>query len=133
MTDVELTRALERGELSNEGFHHADHLRVALVYLNEAPTVTIAIERMASTLRSFATSVGRADKYSQATTEFWMYQMAAARALRPGVSAETLFADCPRLLDKKLILAYYSPDAASPDSAASSSHTPSRSVSRGPR
>jgi len=32
MTDAELTRALERGTLPNEGFHHGDHLRVALVY-----------------------------------------------------------------------------------------------------
>jgi hypothetical protein len=132
MTDVELTRALERGEVPNEGFHHADHLRVALVYLNEAPTVTAAIERLASTLRAFATSVGKPDKYSQATTEFWMYQLAAARALRPEASADTLFGGCPRLLDKNLILAYYSPDASTLDPAASSSHPSSRSVSREP-
>ena len=33
MTDVELTRALERGEIANEDFHHASHLHVAWVYL----------------------------------------------------------------------------------------------------
>ena len=106
MTDVELTRALERGDLPNEGFHHSDHLRVGLVYLNESPSVGAAVDRMASTLRRFAESVGKAEKYSQATTEFWMYQLAAARALLPGASADALFRACPRLLDKDLILAY---------------------------
>jgi hypothetical protein len=106
MTDVELARALERCEVPNAGFHHADHLRVALVYLNESPTVDEAIGRMASTLRRFAASVGQAQKYSPATTAFWMYQVASARAVAPGASAEALFAACPRLLDKDLIRAY---------------------------
>jgi len=60
MTDAELTRALERGNLPNEGFHHADHLRVALVYLNESPSVEGGRRTDASTLRRFAASVGKA-------------------------------------------------------------------------
>jgi hypothetical protein len=63
MTDVELTRALERGQIPNDGFHHVDHLRVAWVYLQEAPTVETAIARMATTLRRFAASVGKPEKY----------------------------------------------------------------------
>ena len=82
MTDVELARAVERGEVPNEGFHHVDHLRVALVYLNESSTVEDAIHRMASSLRRFAAAAGKPEKYSQATTEFWIYQMAAARAAK---------------------------------------------------
>lgn len=105
-TDVDVTRALERGEAPDAGFHHADHLRVALVYLNESATVAEAIDRMARTLHRFAASVGQPQKYSQSTTEFWMYQMAAARAVLPEASAETLFAAYPRLLDKNLILAH---------------------------
>ena len=112
MTDVELTRALERGEVPNEGFRHADHLRVALVYLNESPTVDAAVGRMASTLRRFAASVGQAEKYSQPLTEFWMYQMAAVRAVMPSADCDALVRAFPRLLDKNLILAYYSNDAA---------------------
>jgi hypothetical protein len=133
MTDVELARALERGELPNEGFRHRDHLRVALVYLDEAPSVGAAIDRMASTLRRFAASVGQPGKYAQATTEFWMYQLAAARAVSPGASADTLFRACPRLLDKDLILAYYSRHAAATRSADSSGDPPDRSVSRDAR
>jgi hypothetical protein len=128
MTDLELTRALERGDVSNEGFHHADHLRVALVYLNESPSIDAAVERMASTLRRFAASVGRAEKYSQPTTEFWMYQMAAARAVMPSADCEVLVAAYPRLLDKDLILAYYSTDAAATGSADSPGDAPDRAL-----
>jgi len=102
MTDTELARALEHGEIPNAGFRHADHLRVALVYLNETPTVGDAIDRMAATLCRFAASVGQPQKYSQGTTEFWMYQLAAARAVMPGADADALFAAYPRLLDKQL-------------------------------
>jgi len=117
--DVELVRALERCELPNAGFHHVDHLRVGLVYLEESSSVAEAIDRMASTLRRFAASVGKAEKYSQATTEFWMYQLAAARALKPDATADTLLA-CSCLLDKNLILAYGSSHDASSRSADSS-------------
>jgi hypothetical protein len=122
MTDTELTRALERCEVPNAGFHHADHLRVALVYLHESPSVQEAIDRMAATLRRFAASVGKAEKYSQPVTDFWMYQMAAARALAPDASADMILASCPRLLDKNLILAYYSRHAAPSGSTDSPRH-----------
>ncbi|MBI3402371.1 MAG: hypothetical protein HY048_13200 [Acidobacteria bacterium] len=100
--DVALARALERGEVPNAGFHHASHLRVALVYLNESASVDEAIARMASTLQRFAASVGHPDKYSQPTTEFWMYQMAAAHAVRPDADCDALLAAFPWLLDKNL-------------------------------
>ena len=101
--DVALARALERCEVPNAGFRHASHLRVALVYLKESASVDDAIDRMAATLRRFAASVGHPEKYSQPTTEFWMYQMAAARALMPSADCEALVRAYPRLLDKDLI------------------------------
>lgn len=102
MTDVELTRALERGEIPNAGFHHVDHLRVAWVYLEESSTVDEAVGRMAATLRHFAASVGKPEKYSDALTAFWMYQMAAARAIMPGSDCAAIVARYPFLLDKTL-------------------------------
>ncbi len=131
MTDIELTRALERGDVANAGFRHADHLRVALVYLNESPTIGDAIDRMAATLRRFAASVGQPHKYSRATTEFWVHQVAAVRAVMPDAPADTLFAAFPRLLDKRLILAYYSDDATPTGATHSPRDTPNRSVSGG--
>ena len=101
--DVELTRALERCEVPKEGFPHASHLRVAWVYLRECATVEAARERMAATLRRFAASVGQADKYSDPITAFWIYQMAAVRAVMPDADLDTVFRAYPRLLDTHLI------------------------------
>jgi hypothetical protein len=121
--DVELTRALERCEVPNAGFPHASHLRVAWVYLSESPTVDQALARMAATLRRFAASVGRAEKYSDAITAFWMYQMAAVRAVMPGADVDDVLRAFPRLLDKDLI-------ASAPRAADSSSDPSDRPVSR---
>ncbi len=97
MSDVELTRALERGEIPGDGFHHVDHLRVAWVYLEEAPTVEEALARMAGTIRRFTASVGKPEKYSYPLTAFWMYQMAAARAVMPGAGCARIVASFPHL------------------------------------
>jgi hypothetical protein len=126
MTDAELARALERGEVPNEGFHHADHLRVAWVYLQESTGVDCALARMADTLRRFAAAVGKAEKYSDAITAFWMYQMAAARAVMPDADCAAVLRAYPRLLDKDLI------DAAAPGPADSPRDAPDRPVSRRP-
>ena len=102
MSDAELARALERCEIPDGGFPHASHLRVAWTYLQESPTVDAAVDRMASTLRRFAASVGQAEKYSHPITVFWMYQLAAARAVLPDADPDELFRAFPRLLDKTL-------------------------------
>jgi hypothetical protein len=59
MTDVELTRALERGEIANENFHHVSHLHVAWVYLAESSSVQQAATKMRDTLRRFAAAAGK--------------------------------------------------------------------------
>jgi hypothetical protein len=130
--DVALTRALERCEMPDAGFPHARHLRVAWVYLAESASVDEAIARMASTLRRFAESVGKAAKYSQATTEFWMHQVAAVRAVMPGADVDAALRAYPRLLDKDAIVAYYSNDDAAAGSSHPSSDAPDRPVPRRP-
>lgn len=130
--DVALARALERCEVPDAGLPHARHLRVAWVYLEESASADEAIARMASTLRRFAESVGKAEKFSQATTEFWMHQVAAVRAVMPGADVDAALRAYPRLLDKDAILAYYSTDAAAAGSSHPSSDTPDRPVSRRP-
>ncbi len=68
MTDVELTRALERGEIANEDFHHASHLHVAWVYLAESSSVRQAASKMRNTLRRFAAAAGKPEKYHETIT-----------------------------------------------------------------
>jgi hypothetical protein len=120
--DVAMARALERGEVSNAGFRHADHLRVAWVYLEECGGADAAFARMAATLRRFTASVGKPEKYSESLTAFWIHQLASARAVMPGAGLEAVLRACPRLLDKDLVLAYYSADAASSGSVDSPRH-----------
>jgi len=103
--DVAMTRALERCEPPGGGFPHAAHLRVAWVYLNESASVDQALARMAGTLRRFAASVGQADKYSDAITAFWIYQLAAAHAVMPAASFDEAVRAYPRLLEKELLAA----------------------------
>jgi hypothetical protein len=121
--DVDLARALERCEPPASGFRHASHLRVALVYLDESATVDEALARMGDTLRRFAASVGQADKYSDAMTAFWMYQVAAVRAVMPAAGFDDVVRAYPRLLDKELI-------ASAPRAAAPSGDPSDRPVSR---
>jgi hypothetical protein len=118
--EIELTRALERGQLPADGFPHAAHLRVAWVYLNESPSLDQAVERMAATLRRFAASVGKAEKFSRPATVFWMLQVASARAMMPDTELDAVLRAYPRLLDKNLIRA----DDSSHVIASGSTHSP---------
>jgi len=108
--DVGLARALERGEIPNNAFAHASHLRVAWVYLHESATVDEAAARIASTLRRFAASVGKSEKYHETITIFWMRALAAARSAMSGATLDEVLHANPRLLDKDFVLAYYSTD-----------------------
>src|SRR6266700_7625077 len=83
MNDVELTRALERGEIANENFHHASHLHVAWVYLAESSSVDEAAAKMRATLRRFASSAGQLEKYHETITLFWVQLLASAHVATP--------------------------------------------------
>jgi hypothetical protein len=128
--DIALTRALERCEIPDQGFPHASHLRVAWVYLAESGSIDQAIARMSATLRGFAASVGKAEKFSEPMTVFWMLQVAAARAALPGADLDALLRAYPRLLDKNLIRADDANHVSPPGPTHSSSDAPDRPVPR---
>jgi hypothetical protein len=106
MTDVELARALERGEIVNEDFHHVSHLHVAWVYLSESRSVNEAADKMRNTLRNFASSASKPEKYHETITLFWIYFLSRLHA--SGKSLEEIVRANPRLLAKNFPLAYYS-------------------------
>jgi hypothetical protein len=108
MTNVELTRALERGEIANENFHHTRHLHVAWVYLSESSSVDEAADKMRATLRRFAASAGRVEKYHETITLFWMQVLALARAVKSNKSLREIVHANPRILEKNFLLDYYS-------------------------
>ncbi|MFL6513572.1 MAG: hypothetical protein ACJ8M1_00950 [Chthoniobacterales bacterium] len=117
MNDAEFTRAFERGEIRNQDFHHASHLRVAWVYLGESTTLDQAIEKMCTTIRRFATSAGYPEKYHQTITVFWMRVLAALARLDRGADLERVLQENPQLLEKNLSLEYFSRETLSSDRA----------------
>lgn len=108
MTDVEFTRALERGEIANQDFHHALHLHVAWVYLNESSSIREAAGKMRDTLRKFAAAAGKLEKYHETITLFWIHLLARVHLAANGKELKEIVHQDPRLLEKNFPLVYYS-------------------------
>lgn len=110
MTDEAFARAFERGEIAPAQFDHRAHVRVAWVYLNEAPTLDEALPRMRDAIRRFAAAAGAATKYHETITVLWMRLLAGVKARgATGELADVLLL-YPALADKDLPLQYYSRD-----------------------
>ena len=120
MTDVELTRALERGEIASHDFRHASHLHVAWVYLAESSSVQQAANKMRQTVRRFAAAAGKPEKYHETITFFWVRLLSVAYATSTGKSLEDIVQSNPQLLEKNLPLAYYSAERLFSDKARTS-------------
>lgn len=120
MSDVEFTRALERGEIANENFHHVSHLHVAWVYLAESLSVQQAADKMRDTLRRYAATAGRPQKYHETITLFWVHLLSRAQAAGRGRRLEDIVNANPQLLEKNFPLAYYSAERLFSDEARTS-------------
>lgn len=117
MSDVELTRALERGDIANEGFHHASHLHVAWVYLAESSSVREAANKMRNTLRRFTAAAGKPEKYHETITCFWVHLLARVQTVSCAERLEEVVCANPQLLEKNFPLAYYSTERLFSDEA----------------
>jgi hypothetical protein len=118
MTDVELARALERGEIKD--FHHASHLHVAWVYLAESSSVGQAANKMRNTLRRFAAAAGKPEKYHETITLFWVHLLSRAHAAGRVERLEDIVHANPQLLEKNFPLGYYSSERLFSDEARTS-------------
>jgi hypothetical protein len=108
LTDAEFLRAFEACQLSNESFHHRDHIRLAWIYLQLYPELE-AREHMARAIRRFAAHHGKSDKYHETVTVAWLRLVANGIARMPAdASFEQLTAALPELLDKRTIEKFYS-------------------------
>jgi hypothetical protein len=90
-----------------EHFHHAEHLRLAWLYVRENGP-TRAASRMGETIRRFAEFHGSAEKFHFTLTHAWVRLVAAARAASPELTIEELLSAYPELLDQRLPYSYYS-------------------------
>jgi hypothetical protein len=112
MSDEEFVRAFESCELSPDAFHHRDHIRLAAIYVSRHGAAE-ATERFRTSLRRFATHIGKSDKYHETITIAWIQLVAHAMTTKPGTAP----GDFPELLDKNYIGKFYSPGLLATESA----------------
>ena len=67
MSDDEFIADFENGSLAHESFHHAEHVRMAFLYLCRYPTLE-ALQRFSCSLRNFASAKGKPELYHETIT-----------------------------------------------------------------
>jgi len=120
LTDLEFVRAFEACELSNDCFHHRDHIRLAWIYLH-CYGEQEARKRIVAAIRKFAAHHGKSDKYHETITVAWLRLVANEMArLTPEASFVDLIAAAPELFDKRSLERFYSAAALASDAARTS-------------
>jgi hypothetical protein len=111
MNDDDFIAQLEACTLPEDWFHHADHLHAAWLYLTRF-SATEAIMRFSEVLRSYATSLGKAERYHETTT--WAYLLLLNERIRRSepMTWEQFAAEHSDLFDWKnsILLRYYRPE-----------------------
>jgi hypothetical protein len=79
MNEHELVSGVENCTLAGSEFHHADHVRLAWIYLRDYPLLE-AIARFTTVLRRFAAHHGAAGKYHETIT--WAYLLLIHERMR---------------------------------------------------
>ena len=109
--------AFEACQYPAEKFRHADHIRLAWIYIRRYG-VEGAEERIRTSIRNFANSVGHAPKYHETMTRAWLRLVYAAYAATPEVTEYVAFvSQHPTLLDKNALTPFYSPQVLASDEA----------------
>jgi hypothetical protein len=67
VTDEEFIASFENCSLSNESFHHSDHVKLAFLYLCRYPALE-ALQRFSTSLVRFATAHGKPGLYHETIT-----------------------------------------------------------------
>jgi hypothetical protein len=119
MTDEEFLARFEDGSLASEAFHHADHVKMAFLYLCRYPALE-ALDRFSSSLVRFAEAKGKPGLYHETIT--WAFLLLIrermARAGEPQSWAQFAAGNAD-LLDwrENILRKYYSCETLSSDLA----------------
>jgi hypothetical protein len=112
MKDSEWMEAFERCTLPNDSFHHADHVRMAFLYLQKYAPLE-ALQRFSSALKRFATAHGKPNLYHETIT--WAFlllireRIARANSLQTWAEFSAANADLLRW-DENILKKYYRPE-----------------------
>jgi hypothetical protein len=109
LNETEWLEAFENCALPNTSFHHAEHVKMAFLYLQKFPPLE-ALGRFSSSLARFASAHGKPDLYNETITWafFLLIRERIARADSPQTWAQ-FSASNPDLLrwDESILKKYY--------------------------
>jgi len=114
--DEAFVAAFHADQLSNQGFHHRDHLRLAWVQIRRLG-LDEASEVVTTGIRRFAAHHGSADRYNDTMTRFWLRVVGLGIIRHPELGFEDLLAAEPHLLDKGLPFRHWSRERMASDEA----------------
>jgi hypothetical protein len=107
LSDDELVRRIEDCTLESE-FHHADHIRLAWIYLRMLPEAD-AEQRMSEALRRYSAHKGNPERYHHTMTLAWMRLVDSARREAPDIGVfEEFIVAYPQLVQLSSLSKYYS-------------------------
>jgi len=109
LNDGEFVRAFEECQLKHGTFYHADHIRLAWIYVTRHGA-RAAEERLLAGIRKMANHVGAPQKFLYTTTVAWTKLVAAAQDQSAKGKSFSEWAQLhPELLEKNFLAKYYSP------------------------
>jgi hypothetical protein len=119
MNDDEFIAQFEDLSLAGKPFHHADHVKMAFLYLRRYPALE-ALQRFCTALERFATAQGRPDLYNETITWAFVLLIRERMARASGEQSwEQFAAGNPDLLDWKnnILKRYYREETLASDLA----------------
>lgn len=119
MTDDDFMASFESGNLDNRSFHHADHVRMAFLYLRRYPALE-ALQRFSTSLVGLAAASDKPQLYHETIT--WAFMLLIRERLARAGSEQTwtqFAAENGDLLDWKdnVLKKYYRSETLSSDLA----------------
>lgn len=115
-SDQQFLAAFEAGQISNQNFHHRDHLRLAWIQIRRLG-VERASDTVAGAIRQFAAHHGHADRYHETMTRFWLCVVGLGINRHPALAFDDLLAAEPHLLDKNLPFRHWTRERMGSDEA----------------
>ena len=117
LSDDALVEEFESCRLPAAQFHHADHIRLAWIFLGRM-NETEATDRIVTAIKRFAAHNGVSEKYHHTITLAWMRLVAAARRATPEAQDfESFAAQHAELFDVKALTRFYSAEQLSSSGA----------------
>jgi hypothetical protein len=108
MTSEELIHRFESGEVAEDSFHHADHVRLAFAYLSRYSALE-ALDKFSNALRRYAAARGKPQRYSETITYAYFFLIRERVACSSAVDWDEFVLGNPDLLAWKngILTRYY--------------------------